>query len=134
MGVWLGGRGEGAGRGIPSRRGPGAWAPKIVLKISIDNLRFKGYIHAVFYVFLNIILHYIIPKRHLVTMKTRVKYGEHIACNLQPCACKYCLLVESDCSKLMNCKIYGLSMSEVEAGGVVADTTNDIITIITHNH
>jgi hypothetical protein len=64
MGVWLGGEGEGAGGVLlpPGVRGLGPW--KFFLKISIENLRFKGHVYAVFMYFLNIILHYIIPKRH----------------------------------------------------------------------
>jgi hypothetical protein len=70
MGGWLGGEGRGRGRGgcgiegYPSRRRSGGLAPEIFLKISIENLRFKGHVYAVFMYFLNIILHYIIPKRH----------------------------------------------------------------------
>jgi hypothetical protein len=49
MGVWLGGKGGGCERGYPlppGVRGLGLW--KKVLKISIENLHFKGHVYAVF--------------------------------------------------------------------------------------
>jgi hypothetical protein len=51
--------------GVPLPPGVRGLGPrKIFLKISIENLHFKGHVYAVFMYFLNIILHYIIPKRH----------------------------------------------------------------------
>jgi hypothetical protein len=35
----------------PPAGGPGAWPPKFFLKISIENLRFKGHVYAVFMYF-----------------------------------------------------------------------------------
>jgi hypothetical protein len=47
-------------RGTPPAGGPAAWAPDIFFL----NQHFKGHVYAAFMYFLNIILHYIIPKRH----------------------------------------------------------------------
>jgi hypothetical protein len=72
-GYGLAEEGERAG-GVPFPPGVRGLAPgNLFLKISIENLRFKGHVYAVFMYFSNIILHYIIPKRHQVTMKAIVK-------------------------------------------------------------
>jgi hypothetical protein len=63
-GYGLAQKGEGAGGGTPPARGPGLGPRKIFLKISIENLHFKGHVYAVFMYFLDIVLHYVIPKRH----------------------------------------------------------------------
>jgi hypothetical protein len=66
MGVWLGGGGGGCASGVYTAPagGPGLGLRKKILKINIENLHFRGHIYAVFVYFLNIILHWIIPKRY----------------------------------------------------------------------
>jgi hypothetical protein len=57
MGDGLAEEGESAGGGAAFRWGSGGQAPGKFLKLSFENLRFKGHVYAVFKYFLNIILH-----------------------------------------------------------------------------